>query len=61
MSAEKINRRNPLRVAVPMGAALKLSAGTTCGAIGCTSQVDFEQFAQEAFQTQRCIKEPVSC
>ena len=44
-----------------MGAALKLSAGTTCGAIGCTSQVDFEQFAQEAFQTQRCIKEPVSC
>ena len=45
-------RRDLFRVALPAALGMKLSAASLCGPFACRSQLDFEEFAQEAFQTQ---------
>ena len=46
-----LNRRRFL-LAGGMAAAGRMSADTSCGPVTCRSEIDFDEFAQEAFQTQ---------
>jgi hypothetical protein len=52
-TASRFTRRDLLRAALPAAIATKLSAESVCSPFVCRSQIDFQEFAQEAYQTQQ--------
>jgi Papain-like cysteine protease AvrRpt2 len=52
MKSANPNRRDLFRVALAAAAGMKLSAASVCGPLACRSEIDFDEFAQEAFETQ---------
>jgi hypothetical protein len=51
--ASSLTRRDLFRAALPAAVAMKASAASVCRGALCRSQIDFQEFAQDAFQTQR--------